>query len=797
MWTNYFKIAWRNILKRKYYSAINIFGLALGITCSIFLYLFISYHLSFDTYHKKAAHTFRVVNDLQLDKVIHEKGAPFAMYPALASGVGSITNAAVALNNNSFTITIDAGTAGERRFKEDKNIAIVSASWFNMFYYQWLSGNPAELNLPNTAVLSKTQAVKYFGEANPIGRSLVLDNRQTVKVVGLLDDSPANTDLKSPIFISLASLKNLYPDTYNDFTTAWSWINSTTAVYITINDQRSKPAVESAIGNMASTNLGDNARYYRFWLQPLSDVHFNADFGGAVQKSLLLTLMIIGVLVLIIASFNYINISIAQQSKRMAEIGTRKVLGGTSLQLFVQFITETFILVSIAVLIAIAATVVLLPVANRNLFAQEPIRFLSYANIALFIGILSLSLVALSGFYPAFVLSRVNIFRALKNRSGSWKAGVLRKSLVVVQNAVAYSFIICAVIMILQVKFLKNTDIGFNRDAVVMVPLPDTSQAKRAILKEALDQIPSVASFTFCAKPPSSESNFGGSVKYDTRQDWESWPALSPVGDTGYVRSFGLQIIAGKNFSETSATPEYLVNETLIRRLGLKNINEAIGKPIIAGQFNDRRGIITGVVKDFNTQSLQIPIAPVIIVNEPVKFQTVAIKAGSKAIPTMMAQVRQQWEAIYPKEVFKYSFLDDQIAALYQKENLQQQLVSLAGIVAITISCLGLLGLVSLITVQRTKEIGIRKVIGASVSSITMMLSKDFLQLILVSILLATPLAWWISDQWLQNFAYRIQVQWWVFVLAGLFSLVIAIATISYQAIRAALANPVDSLKTE
>ncbi len=793
---NHFKTAFRNLIKRKFYSAINIFGLSLGIACAIFLYLFISYHLSFDRYHKNASRTYRILNEVYFDKPVYEKGASMGMYRALAAGVANVTDVTVILSNYTFTVTVNSSKT-ERRFKEDKNVALVPPNWFKMFDYNWIAGNGDELNLPNTAVITQQESLKFFGNSNPMGRILLFDNRQPVKIVGLLRDKPANTDLKSGIYVSLLSLKNLYPNTEDKFFTDWGWTNSTTSLYLALTDKKSKPEVESEIAALAKINLGDNAKYYHSWLQPLADVHFNTDYGGAIQKSLLVTLMIIGVLIILIASFNYINISIAQQSRRMTEVGTRKVLGGTSWQLFMQFITETFIMVTIAAIIAVMLVTLILPLANQFLFSQEPVHLLSYKNIIIFISGLLAGLILLSGCYPAFILSRINVFKALKKEAGTWKAGMLRKVLVVIQNSAAYILIICAFIMVLQVRYLIHTDIGYKRDALVLIPLPDTSQIKRDLLRDQLNKMPQVESFTFCYKPPSSENNFGGSVKFGNRPDWEKWPAGSPVGDTSYVKSFGLRIIAGRNIRESKESPEYLVNETMIHKLGLKNPGEAIGEPLVAGQFDDQKGIIVGVVKDFNAQSLEVPIGPEVIASVPGKFRTIGVKLNGTDLHQAINNIREKWEQVYPEEIFEYHFFDDQIAGLYKKEELQQKIISIAGSLAVIISCLGLLGLVSLVTLQRTKEIGIRKVVGASVGNIAIMLSKDFLKLIFISIVIASPVAWLIINKWINNFAHRIHIEWWVFAVTGLFSVLIALVTISFQAIKAAIANPVKSLRTE
>jgi putative ABC transport system permease protein len=797
MFKIYFKIAWRNITKRKFYSALNIFGLALGIACSLLLYLFISYHLSFDRYHKNASKTYRVLNELSFGKTLHEKGTSIAMYHALTSGITHVSDAAVMLNNYTFTITVNDSSKTERRFKEDKSVALVSPDWFKMFDYKWIAGNADQLSLPNTAVITQKQSIKYFGHSSPIGRVMVFENRQPVTIVGLLSDKPYNTDLKSDIYLSLSSLKNIRPGTDNAFFTDWGWMNSTTSLYITLNDKKSKAEVASVINNMVKPHFGDIAKYYHFWLQPLADIHFNTDYGGDIQKSLLVTLAIIGVLILIIASFNYINISIAQQSKRMVEIGTRKVLGGTIWQLFTQFIIETFIMVSIAIILGVVIVAFGLPTANQFFFSQEPVHIISFTNAGIFLGILLAVLVFLSGVYPAFVLSRINIFKPLKNKSGTWKAGRTRKIVVIGQNTVAYMLIISAFMMVLQVRFLKNTDIGFNRDAVVMVPVPDSSQLKKDLLKQQLSEIPEIESFTFCFTSPASENNRGGSVKFDNRPDYESWPARSAVGDTSFVKLFGIKIVAGRNIRQSEASHEYLINETMVKKLGLKNPAEVIGKPLEVGQFNDQNGTIVGVVKDFNTKSLEVPIEPVVMASVPDMFTTIGVKLSGTNLQTSIQRIRKDWEEVYPKEVFEYQFLEDKIARLYQKEVLQQKIISLAGSIAVVISCLGLLGLASLVTLQRTKEIGIRKVVGASAGNIAVMLSKDFLKLVLISFLIASPLAWWAIDKWLQNFAYRITVSWWIFVLTGGLAIIIALLTVSIQAIKAALANPVDSLRSE
>ncbi len=792
MLKNHLKIACRNLAKRKFYSALNIFGLSLGVACSIFLYLFISFHLSFDTYHKKAATTYRLVNDILFDQTLHDKGASIGMYGAL-SDLSQVDEAAVMISKQTFTVAIVNLSGEVQRFNENRNVSIVSPEWFKLFDYHWLAGNADELEEPNTVALTQKQADKYFGKTDPLGKTILFENKQLVKVVGLISDKPGNTDLKADMYISLSSLKNLKPETPERFFTDWRYINSSTSVYLSLSDTNKKNEVESTLRNLTRVHLPDNWKFYSFKLQPLSDVHFDSAYGASIQKSLLVTLAIIGLLILSIACINYINITIAQQAKRSVEIGTRKVLGGTTGQLFTQFLSETFITTVLAILLAIGMVALLRPLANQYFFTEEPLSLVSYTSVAIFLMLLLIFLLLSAGLYPAFILSGINVFKALKNEAAGWKAGFLTKVLVIFQNSAAQILILCTLIMVLQVRFLKQTDTGFNRDAVVNIPISDTSQLNRNFLAKKLEAIPLVQSFSFCYKPPSAENFRGGSLRFENR-DWEKWVSRSAVGDTSYLKTFGLKLIAGRNF--TSAN-EFVINETMVSKLGLNTPEQAIGKFLIAGEFDNEKRPIVGVVKDFNTVSLLSPIEPTVIVSYPKNFSSISIKLTGGNLQGGIETIQKSFNEVYPDEIFDYQFLDDQIASLYKKEALQEKIIWITTLIAISISCLGLLGLISLITLQRTKEIGIRKVLGASVTSIVALLSSDFLKLILISIFLASPLAWWAMSKWLQSFAYRIEIEWWMFALAGSVAILIAVITISFQAVKTALANPIKSLRTE
>ncbi|MDR6943007.1 ABC transporter permease [Mucilaginibacter pocheonensis] len=785
----YLKIAWRSITKRTFYNVLNIFGLALAIVCCTLIYLYNNYQLSFDTYHKNANNIFRVVYELHLEKTEYDKGSSFALYDALRTNNLKIKQVAFSINNQSFLVNVDGSL--DKRFKEEKNVAFTNTEWFNLFSYHWLSGGPSQLNEPNTVAVTQKQADKYFGTADAVGRTIAI-NGQHLAVVGVIADSPYNTDLKSDLYLSLPSLKTLLPKVEPGFFKDWGYLNSTNSTFVSLVKPAQKQTVELELARLTKQHLGDGAKYYSFKLLPLKNAHFDARYGGKIQKSLLLALGIIGLLILAIASINYINIMIAGQARRSVEIGTRKVLGGSTWQLFMQFITESLLIGLIAVIIAGGVVLLFMPAINNLLFDAEPVHILSFKELFLFLLIMLLIITTGTGVYPAMVLSRVKVFNALKNNLWNTKAGVSRKVLVVIQNVMAQTLITCTIIIVMQVDFLKNTDKGFDRKAVIIVPVGNITASQKEQLRNTLRTMPGVQSFSFCNNPPSSDSQRGSTVKFSDRE-WEKWPVRFAIGDSAYARTFGLQLVAGRNARTNNAMPEYLINEGMAKMLHVKSVNDILGKTLLPG---DVKGVIVGIVKDFNVRSLIEPIEPSVILEQKEIQTNVAIKLSGAHTENTLSNLRSSYARILPDQVFSYKFIDEEIARLYKTQNLQQKLILSAAVVAIIISSMGLLGLISLITIQRTKEIGIRKVLGASITDITTMLSREFLVLVSVSFVVASPIAWTAMHYWLNGFAYRITIQWWIFALSGVSAVLIALITVSFQSVKAALGNPVESLRS-
>jgi putative ABC transport system permease protein len=802
MLKNYLVIAWRNLWKRKFYTFINIFGLSISIACSIILFQFITYHLSFDNYHHDAKQVYRVVHRLTFDDGVpmYDQGAPLALARDLKANDARIKEVGVLLRMHDINVGVlqNNGT-GKKMFAEHENIGITDGHFFNLFDYHWEQGDKiTALAEPNTVVLSHSLAKKYFGSQDVVGKTIKVDNKNTFTVTGVVTDHPGNTDIKSDIFLSLSTLKDIYPDVAKAMINDWGFINSTNSIYVKLPEGVNPQVIEGDIAKMNIKSQGkDGAKPYHFMMLPLKEVHFDGRFGGVIQSSLLITLGIISILLVVIACVNFINMATAQSFKRAKEIGTRKVLGSSPRSIFIQFISETSYIVVFAALLSLGMVALIIPVINNWLQTQLSFNIFTDYRLVTFVVTVLLIIIVAAGSYPALILSRFKPVDALKNliSDQTQTATFTRKGLIVIQNVIAQILIISTILITMQVKYLKTADLGFNKNAVLMLPIPSNEKSKTEYLRNQLLADPSIKEVSFCHNAPSSNNGNGGSIKYDTR-DWEKFAGGTLVGDADYVKTFGIRLVAGRNITESDTAREYLVNEALMHLLRVKDPAQIIGKRFTAGDLSEFPGTIVGVVKDFHSKSLYTPIGPEYIAAFRARYQYVGIKIASGNPMTVIDHIKKEWQSVYPDNVFEYHFLDQQIVDFYQKEDLLNKLITSSAVIAIFISCLGLLGLISLLTLQRTKEIGIRKVLGASVAHITGMLSMDFLKLVLVAIVIASPVAWLMMSKYLQNFAYRIDIKWWVFAITAFLALLTAFVTISFQSIKAAMTNPVESLRS-
>lgn len=803
---NYFKIAWRNIIRHKAYSSINIAGLTVGIAACLLIFVIISFELSFDKFQPNYKNIYHVVTQEKHEADLTYN--PGIAVPATEALRLDFPQAKVAAINSSYgsQITVPDGSGngtGDKKFTENLGVLFIEPQFFDIFSSQWLAGSASVLKDPDMVVIDKSTAIKYFGDwKNVIGKILKMDNVMTLKIAGVIEDAPVNSDFPFKIMVSFVSWKAHGKD-YN-YSGEWGSTSSNHQVFMLFPQNMSAGNISSQLKIFSAKHYKNGISKTNILAQPLSLFHFDTRFGNpladhTMNYATLRTLSLIAILIIIMASINFINLSTAQSVGRSKEVGIRKVLGSTRKQLIGQVIGETTLVVFFSVILALAIAKVAMPQLKNIANVPESIGLFTAVNL-LFVAAVMVIVILLSGVYPAMVVSGFKPVLALKNKITAASIGgiPLRRALVVAQFAISQLLIIGTIVAMNQMDYVNKADLGFNKGAVLIIPgyTDSISLGKMASYKQQLMQNPAVKSVSFTSDAPSSENNWGTNFNFNNTKKDNGFNTYLKFGDADYFKTFGLQFIAGKGYDVSDTAKQVVVNETFIHKLGIQNAENAIGKTVQFGG-GGKWMPISGVVKDFKTNSLRETVKPIVI-SPAKKFEgNVAIKIQTKNLSRTVAELQKMWENTYPEYAYNGYFLDDNIAKFYQAENQMAMVYKIFAGIAIFISCLGLYGLVSFMAVQRTKEVGIRKVLGASVSSIVYLFSKEFIVLIVISFVIATPLAWYVMTGWLQNFAYRISLSAWVFLLAIATSVVIAWVTVGYKAVRAALANPVKSLRSE
>jgi putative ABC transport system permease protein len=805
MFKNYFKIAVRSVVRHKAYAAINVTGLAVGIAACLLLFTVVRYELSYDGFQPNYKNVYRIVTqDNFSDGVEYTPGIPFPALDAIKTDFPQFTTGALFASYGS-QVTVLSGNetnaGAEKKFIEENGFFFCDPQFFKVFHYDWLVGSPAVLSEPNTTVLSQKMAEKYFGDWHQAtGKSLKLDNAATVKVAGIIKNPCANTDFPLNIITSFETAK-ANSETYG-YTADWGNTTSNFQLYMLLPANESVDRINRQLVQFSKKNYKEDATSKKTsFLQPLSQLHFDNRFGNfgdhTTSKSTLWTLSLIGVFIIIMACINFINLATAQAVGRSKEVGIRKVLGGKRAQLFAQVMGETALIVTVAMLLAVAIAVVCLPYIKHIASINEPLSLLNPQTI-LFMVALVLLVTLFAGLYPSLILSGFKPALALKNKITSATVGgiSLRRGLVVTQFAISQVLIIGTIVAIGQMNYVQHADLGFNKEAILIMGANADSvvHARQEAFKQKLLQIPGVQSVSFSSDVPSSENNWSGNFAFDHRPD-EKFNIYRKAGDEDYFKTYGLKIIAGRSFSKSDTANEIVINETVVSKLGLKNPGDAIGKEIRSGR--SKWLPIVGVVKDFKTNSLREDVKPTMLFARKDRYGVTGVKLKSSNIAKTQAAVEAAWNQYFPEYAYTSSFMDKNISDFYQQEQQMSLLYKIFAGIAIFISCLGLYGLVSYMSVQRTKEIGIRKVLGASVQNIIYLFSKEFTILIIIGFAVAAPLAYYMMNNWLQNFVFRISIDAEVFIIAILASIIIAWITVGYKSLKAALRNPVDSLKSE
>ncbi|HWB27329.1 MAG TPA: ABC transporter permease [Chitinophagaceae bacterium] len=809
MLKNYLLVALRNLKRNKGFFALNFTGLYISVVACVLIALIILHETSFDKREDSALSIYRVVN--------HSTSATGQSYSAVTQ-YPLATAMRAAMPDEKLISQIhfqkdDIISFGDKKFKELK-VVFADSVFPKLFPVTVTQGSIARaFSEPGYAVLTEKTAQKYFGNSNAVGQRIKLDNFMDLTVAAVIANPPSNTHLP---YNMLVSYKSMDPRLIGGFPLDQWGLNSDGFTYIGLKNSNMVKHTETVLASIADKYLNQNKNNHSFTkykLQPLSDIHFNQLYSGnpnyTVNYTYLYLLAAIGLFLILAACINYTNLSTALAIKKSKEVGVRKTMGATRGHLIKQFLAETFLLTAIVIVAAAFSVRLFLPALNTFLDKNIPLNWLTYKSGVL-LASLWVAISLFSGLYPAFVLSGFKPVAALKSKISAPKASVvnLRRGLVVFQFLTAQILIIGAIVVAKQMAFIRSTPLGFNKEQVVDISLPENKPAQLQALKSQLLNIPGISDVSLSLGAPVADNQ--ANTGFNTKEKYASSQldvAVKSV-DKQYLKTYGLNLVTGRWFNENdelkigSEVPDSLkqyacvLNETAVKALGYSNPQEAIGKYVTFG-FNEITMPVIGVVKDYHVSSLHDPVKSVMMVELPFFYYNAGIKLSAGYSTKVLSDIEKAWTSVYPNSLFESNFLDEHVASLYKDEKRTQQMFNIFTFLSIVINVLGLVGLLSFMIEQKTKEIGIRKVLGASISNISFILSKDFLLLILVAFLIAAPVAWFIMHKWLQNFAYRTNITWWIFAVSALAAIIVTCAAVGFQTIKAALANPIKALRSE
>ncbi len=811
MFSNYFKTAFRSLWRKKSFTVLNVIGLAVGIAASLLIFLVISNELGYDGYHTNKNRIYRVVGTLQNSSngeiTDHMSAVPIPFHDAFRQDFPAFEKSASIANLGQGQIYVPGkDLSDEKRFKENDGMFFSEPEIFSIFDYTWLVGNATALTEPNTAVINETLANKYFTDyKQAVGKTVQLWSfRIPLRIVGVFKDLPGNTDIPVRLAASFATLRTFMPHIFTD-KDAWTYGNGGQCFALLKEGQQIAPQqaqLPSFVKKYYPPTQANAKRALAF--QPLKDVHLNKDFytfkNDALAVKELWALGLIGLFLLLVACINFINLATAQSVNRAKEIGVRKVLGSGRGQLMRQFLTETGLITVVALLLGCLLAQVSLPLLSDLMQKTLSPQFLLSPATLLFLLAAAVLVTLLAGFYPALVVSGFQPIMALKSKVSAKSVGgiSLRRGLVVLQFAIAQLLVIGTLVVVKQMKYFRDSSMGFDKAGVLFVDLPSDSslKVKYPVLKTRMLEIPGISDASFCMDPPSDFGAHGTSFYFDNDPLKKDFDITFKLADTSFYKLFGVKIVEGRMPFASDTVRELLLNETAAKKLGFKNPHDILGK-MMGFDEGGMRYPVVGVIKDFNSKSLREQIAPLVISSQFSSYNLLALKVNMANMSTALPQVQKLFSEIYPTYMYDPYFFDEKIQRFYQSEEVTAQLFKVFAFLAIFLSCLGLYGLVSFMAVQKTKEVGIRKVLGASVQNIVYLFSKEFTLLILIAFLIAAPIGYYFMNGWLSGFYYHTDFGWIIFVAAIGLSVAIAWITVSYKAVKAALANPVKSLKTE
>ncbi|WP_268035326.1 ABC transporter permease [Algoriphagus sp. PAP.12] len=805
MLKNYFKIAWRNLLKKKVYSIINIVGLGIGMTCCVLIFMFVQDELSYDQYHVNKDRIYRVIDGESIEGQNPDYSSFWVwgnapVGPALQLDFPEIEKVVQFSGRADILFTVGDVT------QQEDGILFMDSTVFDVFSWDLIEGNPkTALVAPYSVVLTESAAKKYFGDQPALGKTMKGSdvagraNGGDYTVTGVVEDLPSNSHFKFEVLLSRITNIQSRPDVFE----SWGYVDTYT--YFLVNDQFDRAAFEAKLPDFVKRRAGDeNGENYAVAIESLNDVYLHSVAGRQPGElgslSNIYVFSVIGLFILSIAIINFMNLSTARSLERAKEVGIRKSIGADRKSLIYQFLGESLIIVLLSAAVAVVLMAIALPLMNDltgKIFALQSV--INWQTLPFIISLIIL-VGLLAGSYPALVLSSFRPVAILKGINKSDQKGVnLRKGLVVFQFSLSIALIAGTIIVYNQMNLLLNKDMGFDKEQMVIADFNYDGSVTNvsSSLKSELESKSDILSVAFSRSVPGSHyPNAGTHIE---NPDGEMVLQVQPIFQVGvdFIDHFGLELAAGRSYSRdypSDSTSAMVLNESAARQYGYSNPEEIIGKKF--DQWG-RSGTVIGVVKDFNYTSLHEAVEPLTLPFAAFASRYMSVKVKTENLPRTLAEIESVWKELVPQRPFIYSFLDEDFNAQYESDFRFRKIFTTFSVLAIFIACLGLLGLATYTAEQRTKEIGVRKVLGANTGSIVALLSKDFIKLVLVAIVIATPVAWYAMNKWLEGFAYQSQVHWWVFLIAGILAVVVAIVTISFQSIKAASMNPVKSLKSE
>ncbi|MCE7995721.1 MAG: FtsX-like permease family protein [Roseivirga sp.] len=789
----YFVGLWRHLKRNKAFALINISGLTIGITCSLVMFLIVKYELGYDKFHKNYDNLYRVTSTRQTyETTSYSIGVPKPLPQALKEDIAGLEESAFFSHARFGQFVVKDKNGQEKEFIETSGLVYTEPSFFKMFDWQWVEGNAESLAEPNTVVLDDVTAERYFPDGDALGQVMNMNGSTDLKVVGIVKERPKQSDFPFSVIVSLTTINSS-----DDFTN-WYSTNSNDRCYVLINSNTELSSITSQFEAFVDKYHGEKSTV-TYDLQGLSEVHFDKQYGNlnyrGISWDMIYTLSGVSLLMILTACFNFINMSTAVALKRAREVGIKKVLGSTRLQLVYAFLLETFAITLVSMCGSLALAERLLPgIVSDFVRIELKLNLWSDPILMVYLVVLLVFITSLAGLYPAWLISGFKPSNVLKSNTAGMggKSLNLRRVLVVFQFSLSQVFIVGTLIALYQMNYVKNADLGFNQDQVVTLNLPQ-GNAQQDVWQSVLESNTGVKDFSFAMSAPFSGMSSSTDAEFTQDTTKQRFTTFLKPADAGYIDTYKLELLEGEGLLDSDKANRYVINEAFLHKMGFQNPADALGTMLKVG--GREAYPISGVVKDFNMTSLKIAIKPAVIFSDKAYYSNLGLKLTGNDTQATLDKIEITWKELYPDQDFNPSFMDEYIVNYYQADKKYSEMLMTFSVVAILISCLGLYGMISYMANQRVKEIGIRKVLGASVQQILLLFSKEFTRLAIIAFLIAAPLAYWGMLDWLNNFVYKISIGPSVFVAGIATSLAITLLTIGYRALRAGNVNPVESLR--